>query len=154
MIEYSLASLQDCRKIYELRNFPEIRAVSLSRSEISYEKHQKWFSLVMKDSNRQLFVARKNLELLGVVRLDLVSSSNGEVSIYISPKHKGLSIGSKLLTYSFRESRKNWKTLCSIEAVVQSSNRGSILFFQKNGFVISKHIDCTYRLVKELKGEI
>ena len=89
------ANAGDVERIYRWANESEVRRWSLSQDQISWEDHQQWFSSVLADPTRVLFVGEME-EPVGAVRFDSVGDCT-EVSIMLDSRFRGHRLSRRLL---------------------------------------------------------
>jgi L-amino acid N-acyltransferase YncA len=120
--------------ILEIRNHPDNLIWFFSTSPITLQNHKTWFSERLMNSQFFTLVALAGDELIGVAYLSDLISNTPKVSISIKPGSKALGIGTKLLKELITRSKSaNFKLMF---AEIKNTNKASILFFQKNGFVM------------------
>jgi len=127
------AILDDCEKVYLLRNQPDIREICLNDEKINYESHQKWFAKVLIDKNRLLAVGELGGTFIGVIRLDYYDNE-ALISIFIDAKQSGQGYGSIMLQQAEVLAMQKWKKLKKLRAEILEDNINSISFFEKKGF--------------------
>jgi spore coat polysaccharide biosynthesis protein SpsF len=139
-----LATPKDSRKVWEIRNHPNIRNNSLDNSEIDWEDHNKWF-------NQKYFIQRSGFcfvlklegSVAGYIRFDYKENKDAYlVSIAIDPSHQGKGLGGILLRQSAKLMDPNKK----IVAEILINNEISLKMFQKNNFTIIEQDDDKYLL--------
>lgn len=125
----------ESRYLWEWRNDPETRQMSLSQEPISWETHQKWYEETCKNPEKILLIAFENQVPCGMVRLDILSNDSATVHINISPQKRGHGLGTKLLLAACRYA---WvfHGLKSLVADVKLENIASQKAFEKSGFVL------------------
>lgn len=132
-VEIRKAEPDDCARLFEWRNHPEIRSVSRQSDAIDWEQHQKWFASVIASSNRILLIGEYNGEPVGVVRFD-VDGSASEISIYLVPGQSHRIKGGQLLESAERWLANAFPAIRTIVAEVLPENMRSQRFFQACGY--------------------
>lgn len=128
------ASEADAMLLYEWRNNPATRAVSLRSDEIDWQAHLKWFSEVLSDPTRLLQIGMIGSHAVGVIRFDGIGGETAEVSLYLDPAYHGIGIGPRLLEAGERKVRARAPNLETIVARVLASNAASRRMFQSAGY--------------------
>ena len=136
-----LADQDDAKKVWEIRNSPEARRMSLSSTEIPLEQHLTWFAKKYQSPGKDIcYVAEINHEVMGYCRFDL--SENGYiVSIALDPAWHGKGL-SKLFLAASINCLPQGKVL---NATVEKNNPSSLkLFHGVNFSQISEDKSCVY----------
>ena len=135
-IQIRKAILSDSRRIWEIRNNPDMRKISHDSSPIPFQKHDVWFKkqYFLNDQNH-CFIAEYNSRVVGYCRYDFVPAGNHLlVSIAIDPNEQGKGIGNALLKNTLSSFPPDKK----IRAEIHIGNTPSLKLFQKNNFTIYK----------------
>jgi RimJ/RimL family protein N-acetyltransferase len=137
------ASELDSRDLFEWRNDPHTRAVSLSTNEVTWEDHERWFSATLAIPARHIFICQAILvgaeESIGMVRFDLdEAGASAEVSINLNPSARGRGFGSPALTAGIEAFLIDEPDVRQLTAQIRDSNVASVAIFTKVGFVLSK----------------
>ena len=110
----------DMRFLYDLRNHPEIRAVSHSTKVFTYDEHCDWWRLKLTTRGCEASIIEYEDKSVGVIR------RNGEyISIAILPGYQNQGLGTKAIQ-SFSKKGDVANALCG--------NIRSIHTFEKAGF--------------------
>ncbi|MFN8370972.1 MAG: GNAT family N-acetyltransferase [Bacteriovoracaceae bacterium] len=136
MIEIRKATLNDCKMIFDWRNHPTIRKISLNSDELNYDDHVKWFEKVVISNRQLLLVASLNNTPCGVVRFDC-EKSTAQISIYLSPDFIGKGIGTSVLAKSETWLKLNQPEINSIKAQVLPDNLPSKKMFEKQNYKLT-----------------
>ena len=126
------ATPADCRDIWVWRNDPVTRAQSLTSRRISYSDHKKWFSKVLKDRRRALYVASQNRFKIGVLRVDRIEKGIVEVSLNVRTEERGRGFGKKILKLADRLI-KNTRGVLQ-KALIKNKNTASEKTFSVAGY--------------------
>ena len=118
------ASEQDSKKLFYWRNHPAIRAVSRNDTPIAWEDHQRWFTSVMANSDRELLIGYIDDQPIGVVRFDK-EGAVAEISIYLVPDGGYTGQGRNLLLAAEQWLKNNCSDITSIRAGVLGENEAS-----------------------------
>lgn len=134
----------DCERIFEIRNSPEVRSNSFRSEEINYPTHEKWLADSLLNPNRCLYAIECDESLIGVVRFDVLKES-ATVSIYIAHTHRSIGAASFGLTEGEKVLCKAFPQVTKIIAEVKSSNETSLRLFNKceyksENIILSKEI--------------
>lgn len=125
------ASLEDAKRIWEIRNHPASRQESLNQNEIPLNDHLSWFkNKYFENQDNACFVLEHQEMIAGYCRLDYENNSY-VVSIAIDPGYHGKGLGTILLGESLHQLNTNKIVL----ATVKKDNPASLRIFEKNGFI-------------------
>lgn len=92
------ATRADARMLWLWRNDAGTRASSRSPGEVPFEAHLRWMEATMASPARRLLVGECGGEPVGTVRWDDEGEGEWEVSITVSPRHRGRGLASALLS--------------------------------------------------------
>jgi UDP-2,4-diacetamido-2,4,6-trideoxy-beta-L-altropyranose hydrolase len=128
------ARVEDCKRLWALRNDDFVRAMSGSAAPIPWEKHQQWFASRLADPRCHIFVGidAEDREV-GQVRFDLGGDGSAEVSILIADKWRGQGYGTALLMGGLRRVA-HAVDLRFVHAMIKPRNIASIRMFEGAGF--------------------
>ena len=139
MSEIVLVSAKICHSemIWEWRNDPITRKMSVNSEKVSWEEHTSWYEKVLLDKCRKLYVGEEGGIPIGVVRFDKCDDEEYvyEVSINISPTSRRKGFGKQLLTNEIRRVHKEVKNCKFIRAEVKKENEYSNKLFKSCGFI-------------------
>jgi len=127
------AQPSDSTILHAWRNHPEVRRFSLDPAEIDRASHERWFSALLQDGQRELLIAELHGRPIGVLRYDL-SGEHGLVSIYRVPGLVGRGWGRRILLAGERWLRKAHPGVKICEADVLIENAASLALFQSAGY--------------------
>jgi len=128
-INIRVANFEDSEKLFEWRNHPTVRAMSLNTEVISWEDHQQWFDKVLSSPDNVLLIGHRNGLPVGVVRFDN-KGDEAEVSIYLVPGTNASGLGSDLLQSAEHWFSNYYPEIRKILACVLGGNvRSNHLFF-------------------------
>jgi RimJ/RimL family protein N-acetyltransferase len=105
---------------------------------VDIDEHQKWFTKVLGDANahRIWLIENEKREALGSIRVDRLSESEGQISIYLEKKYTGQGLGVRALDLAKVEALSEMQ-LDQLIALVRTENQASISAFKKAGFALS-----------------
>ena len=131
------AQMDDAKKVWEIRNSPEIASLSFSKQSIKLEDHLRWFRKNYIDlADNKCFVIEGEKGTFGYCRMDRVENAY-RISIAIESGTQRSGAGSFLLNNSI----KMLDTKKEILAEVMNTNQASKNFFEKNRFILKKSED-------------
>ncbi len=139
------ASKIDSRDLFDWRNDPQTRAVSLSTNEVPWEDHERWFTASLTDSARHIFICSATLDgteqSIGMVRFDVdQSGGDAKVSINLNPSARGKGFGTQVLTKGVEQFLTARPHVRQLTAEIRDTNEASVAIFTKVGFVLT-HFD-------------
>lgn len=128
------AKSSDCDLIFKLSSDPYVRSMSISKKEILYRDHIRWFHDVLKDKNIVIYVCETfDGEFIGQIKFNLTEDF-AVVSISIDEKFRGKGYGKQALNLAISEFCKNYKYVQSFIAFIYSYNKSSKQLFRSLGF--------------------
>lgn len=124
-------SLEDSQTLFEWRNHPSIRSVSLQQEALQFEDHQQWVASSLGNPNRVMWMAYFGDTKVGMIRFDRSHelSREGEVSLYLAPNQQGKGLGKRLLAVGEQAVINHWPNIERIKAQVLATNQASINLF-------------------------
>ena len=124
----------DCRRLWEWANDPEVRAAAFSSDPIPWEKHVQWFARKMRDPNCFLFAALDDQDTpVGQVRFDLDGKNEAEIDVSVDRSKRGLGYGSVMIRMAVEEMFPV-PLVRGVHAFIKPDNRGSIKTFERAKF--------------------
>jgi RimJ/RimL family protein N-acetyltransferase len=126
--------------VWEWRNDPVTRAVSVTTSEVPWAGHSSWFEAVLADPSRHLLVGSCGDERVGVVRFDALGPGAWEVSVNLAPGARGRGLAVPLLRAG-RAWLGGHERVESVKALVSDSNEASLRTFRSAGYTQSSTAD-------------
>jgi len=127
------AIIHDCDDLFNWRNDPLTRSMSIESSEILIEDHKKWFEDSLKSLSRIIYIGELNGKKIGVCRFDIFDNkSYSEISINLNPDFRGHGISFKLLDNAIKEFKSSYPI--DIHAKIKRANKASLKIFKKSGF--------------------
>lgn len=139
------ATIRDRDLLFAWRNDPVTVAMSMTPQTVNSEEHARWFSQALADNARTLLLAQNGQTPVGTVRLDEEPAGAYEVSITVSPDHRGKGFGRALLSaanaYAFGELAAS-----RLFATVKEDNTVSQRIFESTGYRLetTRHGVCRY----------
>ena len=132
-IDLRHAKLADSRSLFAWRNHPDTRRHSLDPAEIAWDTHERWFTAVLTDPNRELLIAEQRGQPVGVLRYD-IEAGRAHISVYLVPGLAGQGLGARLLLAGEEWLRSRHPEIGILEAQIRPSNTASLGVFQSAGF--------------------
>tara|TARA_A100001015_G_C15029798_1_gene732565 strand:+ start:873 stop:1505 length:633 start_codon:yes stop_codon:yes gene_type:complete len=143
-----LLSKTNLNFLYKLRNHSISKKYSISKEEITFEQHVKWFNNFLKSKNKKCFIVKTtNGESIGYVRF-IITNKIAEVSIAIIEKYQNKGLSKKILLEC--EKKIN---LSEFKARVHVNNSKSISLFKSLDYNITKKTNKFYIMKKSLNKE-
>lgn len=141
------ATEDDCTRLFEWRNDPEVRRYSIDSRPLEFAAHEKWFAAVIRAEDRVLLIGNCDGIDIGVIRFD-VEGSKAILSVYLRPGYFGRGYGALLIDAGSRWVRENCAGVARVLAEVKTENIASSRAFEAAGYV--RHA-LVYQ--KELNGD-
>lgn len=136
VVEIRRANERDSKTLFDWRNHPVIRAVSRNGSLITWEDHQRWFTSVMANPDRELLIGSIDGQPIGVVRFDK-EGDVAEISIYLAPDGGFAGQGRNLLLGTEQWLKNNRSDIKSIRAGVLGENEASKNLFMGTNYRVN-----------------
>lgn len=123
----------DLEEVLAWRNHPLIRRHMTTQHEISFEEHQRWFNVSLKNPNRHLLIFQFNGVECGFLSFSVEPANmRGVWGFYLAPERQsgaGLALGQAGVHYGFHN-----LGLKEILGEVRVQNLPSIRFHERLGF--------------------
>ena len=132
-IDLRHAKLADSRSLLLGAITPDTRRHSLDPAEIAWDSHERWFTAVLADPNRELLIAEQRGQPVGVLRYD-IEAGRAHISVYLVPGLAGQGLGARLLLAGEEWLRTRHPEIRILEAQIRPSNTASLGVFQSAGF--------------------
>jgi RimJ/RimL family protein N-acetyltransferase len=140
-IYYRKALPSDVKTYYEWINETSVREHSFNSERISWESHVQWFNEKINDPNYNFYIFYdSNENLIGQVRIQLISKNNSLIGVSVDQKYRGQGYGSKIIEYACSAYLKNNPNMI-IHAYIKQENIKSKNIFEKSGFEFIENID-------------
>lgn len=127
------ATEEDCKRLWEWRNEPEVRQASFDTNFLPYEDHQRWFAEKIQADDTHIYIILDNHDReIGYVRYRL-ERDQAEISVGLDPSQRGKGYGSAAI-------RKGSSQILTdglaqkVVAYVKRENPASVNAFLKAGF--------------------
>ena len=140
-ISTRLATMEDSLTVWSWRNESHTRLMSINSEPISWNDHQHWMRLIIKNKNIILLIAQKNLVDIGVVRFETKEKSTKLiVHINLNPiaRSKGLSRNILLSALKHAKGIRDYNNY-TLSAQIKKINMPSIRLFKSLGFKQTKN---------------
>jgi RimJ/RimL family protein N-acetyltransferase len=97
-ISLRLASEDDYQQVWEWRNDPEVRAISFAPDIIGWDRHLRWMSNKLGDSQCLWLIAEHiDLGRVGHIRFDIFAERQALVAVTVAPTLRGRGLGKILI---------------------------------------------------------
>ena len=124
----------DLKDIFDWRNDDYSRSMFRNTNKVEIKDHQEWFSKILNDPSRKIYIGLMNYDKIGVCRFDFDETKNiSKVSITLNPSMRGKKLGFSLLENSITKYKKINNS--KLFAEVRKENYPSIKIFEKCGFI-------------------
>lgn len=134
MIELRNIVPNDVTLLYQWQGDPVTRKHFFDPRIPTKSEHEQWFERSLNNEMRLLMMGIVSDEPVGLLRYDLLSDEEAEVSIYLDPKKTGMGLGTELLKVGNQWLRNTHKNIRYISAKVLKNNVASLRAFEKSGF--------------------
>ena len=123
----------DSKDIFEWRNDPLSRSMSIDNQEVGIEEHNNWFESSLINPSKFLYIGMLLDKKVGICRFDHGTLSGcAKVSINLNPLMRGRNLSGTFLTGAIEKYREAHKV--SLTAIVRKENGASVRLFRKSGF--------------------
>lgn len=124
------AAPEDCRRLWEWANDPEVRAVSFAPAAIPWEDHQRWYQARLADASCRFYVARNSPDdPIGQIRYQ-VAGAEAVVSVSVARPHRGQGYGAALIARGSEQLFRD-TTVAAIHAYIKAGNESSLGAFAR-----------------------
>ena len=131
MIDLRPADDDDREHLWQWRNDPLTRAMSLREDEVDWADHCAWFARLCHDPDRHLLIGEQGGVSVGTVRLDRAGSS-AEIHITVAPEARRRGVGLALLRAATAFAAD--LGLAALTAVIRPDNPASQVIFRRAGY--------------------
>jgi UDP-2,4-diacetamido-2,4,6-trideoxy-beta-L-altropyranose hydrolase len=128
------ATMCDAEIMYQWRNHPATRIMSLNSGEISWSDHQQWLEASLQEAGRCILVGRLGNADVGIVRFDARTEEQFVVSLYLDPALHGLSLGRLMLLAGEAYMLARRGPIRHFLAAVLQKNESSMRLFASCGY--------------------
>lgn len=134
----------DSRDIWNWRNDPETREMSVNSDAVAWESHEAWYARALENPAMRIYVGELSGEgKVGMCRFDLRKESGfADVSINLNPEMRGRKLSQPLLAGTIHDFLK--EEPLELRAVVKLRNEASNKLFLRCGFEEASR-DATFR---------
>ncbi len=134
MIKLELATIEDSRDIYQWRNDPLTREMSINTQIVKISVHRKWFNSSLENKDRHLFMCVDiNKNKIGLVRFD-IEGDTGLVSINLNPNKRNQGLAKLCLKESIIKLQNCSPKIRILKAKIKKINYPSKKTFEGIGF--------------------
>lgn len=128
------AKVQDASTAFVWRNDTNTRRFSRDPRPLNEPSHITWWENTLTRTDQHLLIAEIGRRSIGVLRLDLVSQEEAEISVYLDPVCTGVGIGSCLLRSATSWTLNNLQAVRRISADIDPRNANSQRAFKATGY--------------------
>lgn len=128
------AQSTDSDAVLSWRNHPQTRRYAFDPNPIEHEKHQQWFAAMLCHPNRELLIAERDQQPIGVLRYD-ISEGHAAVSVYLVPGLVGSGWGTRLLLAGECWLKEMRPDVQACDAEIAANNAPSLAVFRGLGFM-------------------
>jgi ribosomal protein S18 acetylase RimI-like enzyme len=147
------AEKSDSAVLWAWRNDPLTRSVSLTKDPVPREVHKRWFSTVLRDARRVIYVAvaEDGVARFGMCRFDINEGGRSAVvSINVAPDQRGRGVGAAVLRSALAVFGEESPMIDHVDAHVRKVNVPSMKLFTALGFVCQTTTDDVQVLTYEM----
>ena len=123
----------DARDLFDWRNDQFTRDMSLHSDIIPWQQHEQWFSSVLGDTNRDIYIFSDGQIKVGMGRIDR-HDGEAELSWMVAPMARGKGYGARIVKWLFER-----EALPKI-AKIKSENAASIKIAESVGFRLEREL--------------
>src|SRR5210317_792224 len=120
-------TFDDWKILLDWRNDPITIKYSINQEKVEEEHHKNWLK---HNINNNFYIAEVNNEPIGTIRKNLNNANEWVLSWTISPNHRGMGYGTKML----KEFLKSFSANDKIKAFILKENIASLNMAKKCGF--------------------
>lgn len=127
------ASIDDLEITYKWATDPIVRRYAISKSEITFPEHRRWFEDKLKDHGCILYIAEFKGQKIGSFRFDIKENGVAILSYLLDPDYHGKGLGRKLLIKGIKKA-KSHPAINALYGEVMEQNIPSVTLFESLGF--------------------
>jgi UDP-2,4-diacetamido-2,4,6-trideoxy-beta-L-altropyranose hydrolase len=124
---------KDRRLIWEWANDLSVRQASFSSSTINWPEHCQWFAQKLNDPRCTMLLFEESGIPVGTVRIEQTIRMDAQISVTISPEHRGFGLARHLLATAVNTAFRSG-TVRRIHAFIKPENTYSMNSFEAAGF--------------------
>lgn len=129
------ATTDDSTAVFEWRNDETTRAASVTTAAVPWTDHERWYSGVLADPARLLYIAWEGDERVGLCRFDTDAAlTTAEVSINLNPAYRGKGYAIRILRGAIERFRADGGAGLRLTATIRPENVASLKTFAAIGF--------------------
>lgn len=128
------AALSDSKLVWEISNQPSVREHSITKGEIPWDEHTRWFENAIINPDLLFFVLEWDGNVVGQLRYKRISADAVGVSISLSQETRGNGIAARMLKEGDVRCFASWPEVASIEAEISPDNAASMKTFLRAGY--------------------
>ncbi len=126
---------RDKEFIFKCASDPETRKNSFNSNSISKIEHNNWFSKLLLDDDRKLFICEVNKQAAGIIKFN-IAQEESVIGVIVAPEFRGKGLAHLLIRkccQKYKENVSNDKI--GIKAYIKQQNIFSLRAFKKAGFI-------------------
>jgi UDP-2,4-diacetamido-2,4,6-trideoxy-beta-L-altropyranose hydrolase len=132
--ELKIGGMEDAQFLFDLRNDPLSRKMSISQDEVKWEEHIQWLSKALSQTGLRLYIPYLNGVACGQFRV----SPTGEVSISLVSQLRGKGLAKELIAKASRLYLEEFPETKFLRARVKTANPASRKSFEQAGYIFEK----------------
>lgn len=125
------ATVEDAERLFIWRNDRTTRAMSVDQGVVDRNEHQQWLAQSLASKERAILIA-ENDAVIGTVRLDFRSYGDCEISLTVSPEHRGKGNAHTMLRAAEPVARE--RAVVRLVARIRADNEPSVRAFKRAGY--------------------
>lgn len=133
MLELRNIEPADINDLFEWRNHPDVRKNSFNTDSISWDEHEKWFNVKIKDPNTTIYIAYYKEKKIGSIRFENKDNVI-KINVMLNPDFLGKGLGTETIRLGTEKFVSEKGQDRPIVAEIKTGNIASIKAFQKAGF--------------------
>ena len=138
LVSARLASISDCKSIYQWRNDPITRKMSKNKNFIVWSDHVNWFKRSFFSNDNKLIICELgSSDKIAFLKFKLIKES-ALVSINLNPNFRGQGFAKHCLLNSIDLLKKETNKVKLLNAEIREENIASIKTFMGSGFTLNK----------------
>jgi UDP-2,4-diacetamido-2,4,6-trideoxy-beta-L-altropyranose hydrolase len=126
-----LVTLRDARFVFEMRNDPVTRKMSIQSGELKWEEHWDWFQKALGILNQRIYIGELDGKPCGQFRVN----ANLETSVMIASEFRGKSLATRLIEEGSRLYQEEFQAMApKLKAFIKPENIASRKAFERAGY--------------------
>ncbi len=135
MLSARPARSADCRRLFDWRNDPQVRAAAFNTEPVPWDSHRHWLQTRLEDADCRLYVLERGAVPIGQVRFDL-QDSTATVNYSLAAEFRGQGLAAPMLATAIAQLIVDVPAVTRLSAYVKTDNPASSRVFDRLKFAL------------------